>query len=87
MKPRVALAIFDDTKNIEPKFNEHLTKQHEVWWDTKQANFARAFAPRESRVLPNLTRALGHHRHSFYGGFKKLGAFHFTIVRGDAWRA
>jgi len=85
VKPRVALGIFDDT-NIEPKFNAHLSKQQEIWWDTTEPSFKRVFGPRESHVLPNLTRALGHHRR-FYGGFDKLASFHFTIVKGDAWHA
>ena len=68
-------------------FMETLIDQGEVWWDTRD-DAAAALVAREAGVLSRWLTPLdaAHYPGRWHGGLNELQSFHFTIVRGDAWR-
>ena len=87
VRPHVALAIFDDTNIADgEKFKAHLRKNGEVWWETSMLPselFKREQAPLKHMLAPLNEGAKGLRWH---GGVNDLAHFHFSIVRGGAWR-
>ena len=87
VRQHVALAIFDDTNIGDgPHFKAHLARTGEVWWDTSmipQQLFHRERAPLRHMLAPLNAAAKGLRWH---GGINDLEKFHFSVVRGGAWR-
>eukprot|EP00966_Prymnesium_polylepis_P153203 3538996-Prymnesium_polylepis.2 len=88
VRAHVALAVFDDTNVADgPNFKAFLKERGEVWWDTSMLPdqlFQRESAPLRHMLAP-LNEAAGKDL-KWHGGVNDLASFHFSIVRGDAWR-
>ena len=91
IRSKVAFAVFDDTNILSPgtriPFNHMLMKLNETCWSTKDDLF-HDFVKREAPAIDAQLRPLRQVKNAqdWWGGIHNLQDFHFTIVRGGAWR-
>ncbi len=90
VKPRIALAVFDDTNLDGGDFPRLLRERGEDAWHTWDCDFVDKFDDTAvlKRARERMVRAIdaGEQRAvRFHGGMESLSLFHSTIVRGGRW--